>query len=87
VFREYLLGFDFSAMLEHFDRGEEVASGDLVAAEDLLEQADDIDLAPVLLRLGLRGESPGDAASALEFAMEGLHLTRRLNKSGASYGG
>jgi magnesium chelatase subunit I len=28
-------------------------------------------------------ESPGVAASALEFALEGLHLSRRLNKDEA----
>jgi magnesium chelatase subunit I len=87
VFREYLMGFDFGPILEHFDSGAEVESGDLVSAEELLGEAEGIDLAPVLLRLGLRGEAPGDAASALEFALEGLHLTRRLNKSGATYSG
>ena len=34
-------------------------------------------------RLGVEEESPGVAASALEFALEGLHLSRRLNKDGA----
>ncbi|MDH5293661.1 MAG: sigma 54-interacting transcriptional regulator, partial [Acidimicrobiia bacterium] len=87
VFREYLMGFDFTALLDHFDGGAEVVSGDLVSAAALLAQADGIDLAPILLRLGLRGEAPGDAATALEFALEGLHLTRRLNKTGARYGG
>jgi magnesium chelatase subunit I len=87
VFREYLMGFDFGPILEHFDSGAEVESGDLVSAEELLGEAEGIDLAPILLRLGLRGEAPGDAASALEFALEGLHLTRRLNKSGATYSG
>ncbi len=33
-----------------------------------------------LQRLGVEEESPGVAASALEFALEGLHLSRRLNK-------
>jgi hypothetical protein len=28
-------------------------------------------------------ESPGAAASAIEFALEGLHLSRRLNKEAA----
>jgi magnesium chelatase subunit I len=28
-------------------------------------------------------ESPGAAASAVEFAMEGLHLSKRLNKDAA----
>jgi magnesium chelatase subunit I len=87
VFREYLMGFDFAPLLEYFDRGSEIVSGDLVSAQALLDQADGIDLAPILLRLGLRGESPGDAASALEFALEGLHLTRRVNKTGGRYGG
>ena len=32
-------------------------------------------------------ESPGVAASALEFALEGLHLSRRLNKDGDGRGG
>jgi hypothetical protein len=35
----------------------------------------------VTARLGLTDESPAAAASALEFALEGLHLTKRLNKA------
>ena len=31
-------------------------------------------------RLGVEEESPGVAASALEFALEGLHLHQKLNK-------
>ena len=37
-------------------------------------------LSKLLERLGVEEESPGVAASALEFALEGLHLSRRLNK-------
>jgi magnesium chelatase subunit I len=37
-------------------------------------------LAKLLERLGVEEESPGVAASAVEFALEGLHLSRRLNK-------
>ena len=50
-----------------------------------MAQADGYDPSDLLMRLGLRGESPGDAAAALEFALEGLHLTRRLNKSSHRY--
>ena len=39
-------------------------------------------LAKLLERLGVEEESPGVAASALEFALEGLYLSRRLNKDG-----
>jgi magnesium chelatase subunit I len=85
VFREYLGGSDLGELIERFDGGLQVEVGDLQPAEELLGQVSDIDLSPLLLRLGLRGESPGDAASALEFALEGLHLTRRLNKDGETY--
>jgi magnesium chelatase subunit I len=85
VFREYLGGSDLGELIERFDGGLQVEVGNLQPAEELLGQVSDIDLSPLLLRLGLRGESPGDAASALEFALEGLHLTRRLNKDGETY--
>lgn len=85
VFREYLMGFDFSPLLAEFDAGVEIEVDDLAPTERVLAQLPDVDLSDLLLRLGLRGESPADAASALEFALEGLHLTRRLNKHGATY--
>ncbi len=85
IFRERLMGFDLSDLLGRFDDGVEIQSGDLVAAEDLVGQMSDFDTTDLLMRLGLRGESPGDAAAALEFALEGLHLTRRLNKSSHRY--
>ncbi len=78
VFRERLVGFDFGPLLAFFEAGGVVETGDLVASTDV--RAGDVDLTPLLARLGLRGESPADAAAALEFALEGLHLTRRLNK-------
>ncbi len=89
VFREYLMGFDFGPLLEFFEGGGTVETGDLVPATEV--RAGEVDATPLLVRLGLRGESPGDAAAALEFALEGLHLTRRLNKhvddGGVRYGG
>ena len=85
VFRERLMGFDFTDILERFEVGMEVQSGDLVTADALLDQAGDFDPSDLLVRLGLRGESKGDTAAAIEFALEGLHLTRRLNKSAHRY--
>lgn len=85
VFRERLLGFDFADVLDRFEIGMEVQSGDLVTAESILDQAGDFDASDLLLRLGLRGESPGDTAAAIEFALEGLHLTRRVNKASNRY--
>ncbi len=54
---------------------------ELTTASELLATFGDLPgLAKLLERLGVREESPGVAASALEFALEGLHLSRRLNK-------
>ena len=41
--------------------------------------------AQILARLGVEEESPGLAAAALEFALEGLHLNRRLAKDSVGH--
>jgi len=82
VFRAYLAGFDFGFLLERFEGGELLETGDLIPDADLLEQVGNPpELTGLLARLGVSEESPAHAASALEFALEGLHLTRRLNKT------
>jgi magnesium chelatase subunit I len=81
VFRRRLSGFDFQPILSRFAGGFEAETSDLTPASELLAQFGDLPgLAKLLERLGVREESPGVAASALEFALEGLHLSRRLNK-------
>jgi len=84
VFRRRVSGYDFGELLRRFDdEGFVVKTGDLVPASDLLGQFGDLPgLSKLLERLGVEQESPGVAASALEFAMEGLFLSRRLNKDG-----
>ena len=83
VFRRRLSGFDFQPLLHRFDDGLAAETSDLTPASDLLAQFGDLPgLAKLLDRLGVEEESPGVAASALEFALEGLHLSRRLNKDG-----
>ena len=58
-------------------------TSDLTPAAELLAQFGELPgLGKLLERLGVEEESPGVAASALEFALEGLHLSRRLNKDG-----
>ncbi len=86
VFRERLAGFDLAPLLARFEEGDTVEVGDLVPAEAILSQLDGYDCSGLLARLGMRGEAPGDAAAAVELALEGLHLTRRLNKDGPRYG-
>jgi magnesium chelatase subunit I len=81
VFRGRLSGFDFQPLLHRFDDGLAAETSDLTAASELLAQFGDLPgLAKLLERLGVEEESPGVAASAIEFALEGLHLSRRLNK-------
>jgi len=88
VFRRRLSGFDFAPVLQRFDEGLEAETSDLTPATDLLAQFGDLPgLAKMLERLGVEEESPGVAASALEFALEGLYLSRRLNKEAGGASG
>jgi len=83
TFRARLGGADLTGLLAPFEAGQTVESGDLVPAEDLLRQVGPVTgLAKILERLGLdeAAENPGLAAAGLEFALEGLHLQRRLSK-------
>ena len=59
-----------------------VETGDLVPATDLLRRIGEVPgLARIMERLQMAGsESLGQAAAALEFALEGLYLMRRLSK-------
>ena len=81
AFRALLAGTDLAGLQGRFDEGATVETGDLVPAADLLGRLGTIPgLAAVLARLGVEQESPGLAAAAVEFALEGLHLNRRLAK-------
>jgi magnesium chelatase subunit I len=82
TFRSRLGSVDLSGLLTKFDEGATVESGELVPAGDLLQRIGDVPgLARIMSRLGMDGgESFGHAAAALEFALEGLYLMRRLSK-------
>jgi magnesium chelatase subunit I len=81
VFRRRLSGFDFAQLLARFDGSFGAETSDLMSASDFLAQFGDLPgLGRLLGRLGVEEESPGVAASAVELALEGLHLSRRLNK-------
>jgi magnesium chelatase subunit I len=81
AFRALLAGSDLSGLQGQFDDGATVETGDLVPAAVLLGSLGTIPgLAELLRRLGIEQESPGLAAAAVEFALEGLHLNRRLAK-------
>jgi magnesium chelatase subunit I len=82
TFRSALGNADLSGLLAKFAEGGSVESGDLVPADDLLRRIGDVPgLARIMDRLAMDGtESFGQAAAALEFALEGLYLMRRLSK-------
>jgi magnesium chelatase subunit I len=82
TWRSTLGNADLSGLLAKFSEGGSVESGDLVPAADLLRRIGDVPgLARIMDRLSMDGsESFGQAAAALEFAMEGLYLMRRLSK-------
>ncbi|MGI5167311.1 sigma 54-interacting transcriptional regulator [Spirillospora sp. CA-253888] len=81
TYRRTLGAADLSGLLDKFDAGEMVESGELVGAAELLRRIGRVrGLAKIMERLEMTGDSPGQAAAALEFALEGLFLSRRLSK-------
>jgi len=82
TFRSRLAGLDLSGFTERFAEGDVVETGELVPAAELLAQVGATPgLSKVLDRLGHGDDaSPGQVAAAVEFVLEGLHLTRRLDK-------
>nr|WP_230416888.1 sigma 54-interacting transcriptional regulator [Micromonospora tarapacensis] len=82
TFRARLAGLDLSGFTALVDDGQAVETGELVSADELLRQVGTVPgLAKVLDRLGIGdAPSPGQAAAAVEFVLEGLHLNRRLGK-------
>jgi magnesium chelatase subunit I len=82
TFRALLGNADLTGVLARFTDGGVVETGELVAAADLLRRIGEVPgLARIMERLKMAGgESLGQAAAALEFALEGLYLMRRLSK-------
>jgi magnesium chelatase subunit I len=82
TFRDRLSGLDLSGFTAVFAQGAIVESGDLVSASDLLTQLGAVPgLFKVLNRLGYDDAAGrGQVAAAAEFTLEGLHLTRRIEK-------
>src|SRR5215470_1815043 len=82
TFRARLGSANLSGLLALFESGGTVETGELVPAAGLLARVGEVNgLAKIMQRLGMEGsESLGHAAAAVEFALEGLYLMRRLSK-------
>jgi magnesium chelatase subunit I len=90
TFQRHLRGEAFADLVKRFDEGLEVNASATMGAEEFCRQFGDLKgMARGLQRLEA-GESPATTAAALEFILEGLHLSKRLNKTptegGARYG-
>jgi magnesium chelatase subunit I len=84
VFRRRVVLSDPQGVVGSFTAETVVHAGDDLPAAAYAETLTDIPAlsAPVLALTG-GSEDPGVVASALEFILEGLHLTKRLNKEAA----
>ena len=81
VFRRRTAGLDMTGLVSLFEGGLTIETGDLVAGTDLLQQMDEVPgLARLLAALDVEEESPAVAAAAVEFALEGLHLQRKIDR-------
>jgi magnesium chelatase subunit I len=85
VWRRRLGGEGFAGLLSCFEEGLVVETSELVSGADLVDQLGtalrSLDADRLTRTLGLNG-GPADVASVVEFCLEGLHLTKRLNKVG-----
>ena len=81
VFKERVSPDSFRAVLDAFEGGLVANTGEDVAAADYVRLvAEQPGLRVPVQALTDGDESPGMVASAVEFLLEGLHLSKRLNK-------
>jgi magnesium chelatase subunit I len=81
IFDEVATLEELRPVVSAFDDGWQVEVSPELRSADYLAGLDEIPrLREVALRIGA-GESPAALASAIEFLLEGLHLSNRLNKT------
>jgi magnesium chelatase subunit I len=81
VFRERLDVTELRGVIDAFDDGRVIHAGEDVAAVDEAKLATEVPaLRDAVVALVGDDERPAVVASAVEFVLEGLHLSKRLNK-------
>jgi magnesium chelatase subunit I len=84
VFKERCPMDQFRDVVGSFDETTIIHAGDDVTAADYMSVLQSLPtLREPVMRLTGGNESPGVVASAVEFVLEGLHLSKRLNKEAA----
>ncbi len=81
VFKDAIDPAQTRAVVDAFEAGAVAHTGEDITSSELAALVDEVDALrePVLALTG-GDESPGAIASAVEFVLEGLHLSKRLNK-------
>ncbi len=80
TFRSRVRPEHLGALVKAFETGLVVSAGEEVPSADYVKLLPDLPgLSGILADLEV-GESPAAVASAMEFVLEGMHLTKRLNK-------
>lgn len=88
VFKELVPFQVVAEVLPAFEEGAVVHTGDDVPSTDLARLVEDVPaLREAVRRLAGNDESPAAIAAAVEFVLEGLHLSKRLNKDVSSTSG
>jgi magnesium chelatase subunit I len=81
VFRRHFSVQEFGPVLARFEQGLTIEVGEMVPTERYQQVADGIpEMSRILADLD-EPSQPGSVAAALELVLEGLHLSKRLNKT------
>jgi len=81
VFRRHFSVQEFGPVLVRFEQGLTIEVGEMVSAQRYQQVADGIpEMSRILADLD-EPSQPGSVAAALELVLEGLHLSKRLNKT------
>lgn len=87
VYRRRLGGENFAPLTQLFDEGLSVETSESLGAANFMAQFPNLPgLGRIMQQLEVGEESQEAAASSLEFALEGLHLMKRLNKDATARG-
>lgn len=77
--RAHLGGIDLAALVDAVENGDPIVTGDRITAKALLDELPDVEVVgDIHDRLG--ASSDGEKAAAVELALEGLYLARRISK-------
>ncbi|MBL8776490.1 MAG: magnesium chelatase [Acidimicrobiales bacterium] len=80
VFKEHFAVEDLRGVLDAFDEGAVVNAGEDVGADDYAQLVTSVPALRDAVRQLTDDESPAAVAGAVELVLEGLHLSKRLNK-------